>query len=386
MRFSKPEFWLLGQNVWSVPFRRAKKDAEARVEKFKNRPVLFVSSNGSGLGHLTRLWSIERSLDVDAITYTLSSAHHVLGKDSGRIIYFPSYSTLGMFGRFWNFLMAGHFHAIVRGMSPRRIVFDGTTVYPGIIAVAQKENVPITWVQRGCWKRDADLRSWQRHNAHEFADQVVIPGDYGYSECVTVGRDLEPEYVAPIVLTRDTDLLSRAEARKALGLEPSKKLFLIQLGGSSIGSLNKLLRVCIDSVRELGDEWSAVVVKNPLANDFPEADFETISAYPLARFYNAFDAAVMPAGYNSSQECVHFGLPTVLLPNPDTVTDDQEKRARGLEAAGLALVAQSQASLRQAIRVLAKDHVRTELRQRTSILRRDSGADEAARAIAKRLI
>lgn len=383
VRFQKTALWLLGRRIWALPFKRVSNRLSGTAQDVEDRSILFVSSNGSGLGHLTRLWAIEKALSCDAYTYTLSSAHNRLGKKREKIIYFPSYATLGMYGKIWNFLLAGHFAVVVKALQPKRIVFDGTTVYPGVIAVARRACVPITWIQRGCWKPHVDARSWQRHHTSEFADQVIIPGDYGCDEKVDVGQPAD--YVGPIVLTREEDLLSRLEARKALNLPLDKNLFLIQLGGASVGELNNLLDMCVNTVNALGPDWCPVVVRNPLSDISNDDGVLSISAYPLAQYYNAFDAAIMPAGYNTSQECVQFGLPSVLLPNMDTVTDDQERRAETLQAKALAISATSIREIHDGINRLADDEVRYNLRKQATERRVSNGAARAAQLISSKL-
>lgn len=381
MNLDNIKYLPLRLSLWSRVFARAKAQAERLRAEIGTTPVLMVSSNGGGLGHLTRLWAVEKRLQQqnEVVTYTLSSAYDKLGKPKSRMIYFPSYGTMGMYGRVWNVLLAGHFGAVVRGLKPKRIVFDGTSVYPGIIAVAQQNGIPITWIQRGCWKPEADARSKQRHAANRFADQVILPGDYGCDESVDVG--LEPVKVGPIVLSDEAELFNRDDARAMLGLPRDKKAFLVQLGGSTIGALNELLDEVLDAIGQLGEDWVAVFVRNPLATVEVGRDVYEISGYPLARYYNGFDAAIFPAGYNTSQECVHFGLPSVLVPNSATVTDDQNRRAQTMASRGIALCAESVAELREAIIMLGNDEYRMNIRQASHSAREANGALAAAAAI-----
>ena len=67
---------------------------------------------------------------------------------------------------------------------------------------------------------------------------------------------------------------------------------------------------------------------------------ELRGVYPLVRYLAAFDAVVSAAGYNAVHEFVPAGIPTLLVPNPATRTDDQIARASFLRGNGLALMAQ----------------------------------------------
>ena len=44
-----------------------------------------------------------------------------------------------------------------------------------------------------------------------------------------------------------------------------------------------------------------------------------IRDYPNSRFFEAFDFAIMAAGYNSFHEAVQFSLPTIFYPNMDSI-------------------------------------------------------------------
>ena len=286
--------------VSEANFAEITRRAEANIgEKDGRRPkkrVLLVSSNGAGLGHLTRLAAISRFLNAQSLFYTLSSAYHVLGKSSKEIIYFPSYGDIGLDGATWNPLLKAHFGAVVKGFQPDIIIFDGTYVYRGVTAVARQRGIPLVWLQRGCWRGDVLERSVQRRNPEDYVDQIVVPRDYGCLENEGQSQGvLTPEYIDPVTLLGRKEILQKQEARTALGLPSDKRLFLIQLGAGVLNDTNQIKSLAIDAVREIGEDWEPVLVANPLRKDFEliNKNFLTVSAYPLLRYLKAFDAAVL---------------------------------------------------------------------------------------------
>ncbi|MGV0353217.1 hypothetical protein [Corynebacterium confusum] len=341
----------------------------------------MVTSNGAGLGHLTRLNAVSKWLDAEILFYTMSSAYYKLGKARGDIIYFPSYGDLGMNGRQWNSILKPHFSAAVGGFEPDIVVFDGTFVYRPVSEVCREKGVPLVWMQRGCWKEEVDLRSKQRHDAASICDAVLIPGDYGCREQVNSGKGVKTFYLSPVVVTGKESKLSSAAAKEELGLPVDKKLFLIQVGAGVINDISHLERVAVNTVAELGDDWRPVVVSNPLKSSNRSFDAEVISAYPLGDYYAAFDAGVFAAGYNTVQESVGLVLPGIFVPNLATKTDDQLRRARGIEARGLGLVATTQEELRLAIRRYSDDEYRSQMRLRMLEVTAGDGAKEAAELI-----
>lgn len=346
--------------------------------------VLMISSNGSGLGHLTRLWAIEKNLNANVLTYSMSSAYYKLGKPNGRIIYFPSYGDLGMHARIWSIGLAGHLGAVVEAFRPHAIVFDGTYVYRGVQSVSKRYNVPIYWIQRGCWKPEVDEKSRQRHQPNKFASLVIVPGDYGCQETVDAG-ELKPVYTPPVLLNEAGARPSRDFVLRKLGLNPNKKYVLIQLGGGVINDNSSVKEASIKYVQKLGKDWEPVVVKNPLEKSDAYSGVESISAFPLTKLFSAFEFGIFAAGYNSVQESVHFGMPAVFIPNLETVTDDQLRRAQTIESRGLGYCAVDVQGLGEAIDLLAETSVRTRMRERMGEAREPNGASIAAKYIEQKI-
>lgn len=340
-----------------------------------NKPrVLLISSNGAGLGHLTRLSAVGESLEADNLIYTMSSAYKALGRDPRQIVYFPSYGDLGMNGVVWNSLMESHLSAVVDAYRPSIMVFDGTFLYKGVSAVARKANIELVWLQRGCWKPSVDQKSQQRHNAHQYCDAVIVPGDYGCREKVDLGQVLEPTYVEPVTLLDPGSLLSRRQARERLHLPLDQKLFLIQVGAGIINEIGDLKKFLVREVEKLGDDWLPVLVENPLQHGANDGRQINVQAFPLSRYFNAFDAAAFAAGYNSVQESVRFGLPSVFIPNSLTKTDDQERRAQGVASQGLGFAASTKSDISNSITELSLFHSRERIKRSMRFASAENGS------------
>lgn len=354
------------------------------ASSYPNHRVLLVSSNGAGLGHLTRLAAISRFLNGPSLIYTLSSAYHVLGKSSKEIVYFPSYGDLGLNGAVWNPLLKAHLSAVVKGYKPELIVFDGTYVYRGVTAAARQAGVPLIWLQRGCWRREVLRKSAQRQRPAEYVDGVVVPRDYGCVEAEPSHQgEIETHYVNPVTLLGRSELLERNEARRQLGLPRDKRLFLVQLGAGVVNDTNQLKSAAISSVRELGEQWEPVLVANPLKKDFElqHHDVLKFSAYPVLKYLKAFDAAILAAGYNSVQESVVSELPAIFVPNPQTKTDDQVHRAKGMAQGGLGMIATTVEEVSSAVLEMGQSGIRDAITQRL----RDTGVSNGAEEFEEKL-
>lgn len=343
--------------------------------------VLLVTSNGAGLGHLARLSAVASRMESETLIYTMSSAFSKIGWNRARIIYFPSSGDLGMSSRAWNPLMSAHFSAVLDAFNPDEVIFDGTFVYRGVIAGTQQENIPLSWLQRGCWKEGVDNSSYQRHHPDEICQRVIVPGDFGCEERLGFDGDIETEYVNPITLLDANDALDRSIACSELGLSPNKKHVLIQVGAGIINDVKSIQDFAADEVASLGDEWQAVLVRNPLSAESLSDKHVSVQAFPLAKYYKAFDAAVLAAGYNSVQESVQMALPSVFVPNPNTKTDDQFRRANGIHEAELGLLATTEAALGNAIRRLSSADFRSGMVRRMLENQLPNGAGQVAKIL-----
>ena len=87
--------------------------ASQQAKNSSSIDIVLVSSNGAGLGHLTRLEAITRRLRGSSVIYTLSKGYHKLGKRAEDLVYFPSARTLDLNPRTWNTLLFNHFGSFI---------------------------------------------------------------------------------------------------------------------------------------------------------------------------------------------------------------------------------------------------------------------------------
>lgn len=315
--------------------------------------VVLVSSNGAGLGHLTRLEAISRRLRGSSVIYTLSKGYHKLGKRAEELVYFPSSRTLDLNSRTWNTLLFNHFGAFIASSNPKVIVFDGTYLYSGIVDVSKTLDIPLVWIRRGRWRSEIKEQSAQYNSPQDFCDLVIVPGEYaGTDESAQPCATLE---VDPVLVHQHDELLSRAEAAEKLGLDSSFKYVLVQLGAGTINDIDGWVSAACSEIMSLGSDWKPVLLNNPLSerSNLPSGA-EVIEAFPISLYLNLFDFVIVAAGYNSVQEAVASEIPCIVVPNFSTVTDDQEARAAAIHNAGLGLKVDSLESLGAAIGSLAR--------------------------------
>lgn len=349
--------------------------------------VLFVTTNGSGMGHLTRGLAMARraSDGIRPVFLSLSQAVSAV-RDMGYLCeYYPSWKYWGVTTAMWHPRFAARLDAVVSTYRPSAVVFDGTVPYPGVTAAADAHpEIQWVWARRAMWKPGEGVR--ERIERGRFFDAVIEPGEVAAS----ADRGLTTEYrrearlVDPVLLLDPDEALDRTAAREALGLNDAMPTALVTLGAGNINDLTATVRT---SVSTLTDAGFRVVVTSPAIAESDvgaSGGVTSVRVHPLARYLNAFDAAVSAAGYNSFHELLAAGIPTIFVPNEATALDDQLARARFADEHGLAICVRevdADAGLPDAVDRLGDPAEREVIAKRAAASIERNGAPEAMRAV-----
>ncbi len=267
---------------------------------------------------------------------------------------------------------------VVSAFNPHLLVVD---TFP---AGTLQELLPIL---RWSFRRAFVFRAHRREHASDpylqetlkLYDLVLVPHGRGEAE-IPVPDGIQAEWTGPILIRDRDEAVPRAEARQRLGLSDGRLACYLSFGGGGdLEAISALQAVGELLARE--PELEVVAAPGPLSRQ-PPLRPRTVQHYPMAELFAAFDLAVSAAGYNTAQELMHHGVPSVFVPFPRAV-DDQEARARALAATGGALLAagpepaQVLASLRQ----LYAPARRQEMAARAMVTVAGGGAETAARAL-----
>jgi hypothetical protein len=349
--------------------------------------VLMVTSNGIGLGHLTRLLAVADRLpkSVQPVFLTLSQAVRLV-KDAGYLAEFiPFHRYLNCEPERWNGVLAEELHEALTFYRPRVVVFDGNAPYPGLMsALAGFPEIISVWMRRSMWS--PFHAKWLEPSAS--FDAIIQPGE------LASAFDLGPtqafadvvHHVPPILLVDPSSRLSREEARKALDVPEGRILVALQLGSGNNFSFNAIREAVVAAL--FANPGVEIVEFVSPAQDAAPSDggprHAVKAIYPSFRYAAGFDFAVSAAGYNSFHESLLGAIPTVFVPNEADEMDRQISRARfaELRGCGRLLRAFDLYAVAAVVDDMMDPGSRDRMRQACRELAVENGAGEAANFIA----
>ncbi len=298
---------------------------------------MLCTSNGVGLGHLSRVMAVARHLEdeFDVVIFTLSAAVSIPVSLGFRTEYLRSHEYSEFDGPQWNALLEQRLEHLAELYQPGLLLFDGTHPYAGLCRFLDRNRDMVkVWERRGMWQPGAGEPALLR--ARHF-DSIIEPGDYAaeYDTGATVAERAKVEPLAPIRF--GSHPIPRDDARADLGLAPDEVAALVQLGAGQINDVNSLIRQVVDRLRSANVRVvvAASVLAHPpkVSND----DVIVVQKYPITEFFGAFDLGFFAGGYNSFHEALSLGLPSVFVPNRQTKLDEQSARTRWAQDHGVGL-------------------------------------------------
>lgn len=376
--------------------------------------VILMTSNGVGMGHLSRQLTTALSgpRRMDAVVFSLSGAlPRVAAADRAgdlpgarerdiRYEYCPSRESgwlppsgwrRAVRTRYrsyrWHPYLRDRLVSLTAETGASAVVFDGVVPYAGLLEARRlMPGVGFVWVRRGMWRPQAP--AGQLAQSARF-DLVIQPGELGGgADRGPLSGRTDAVHVPPVSLTDVLPAATREEARATLGLPQDRQVLLLAPGSGALGSVEATAAQVREVVAAHGPEWVVAVTRQAIARHSVGAQERPGSpvvvlddVYPLARHLAAFDAAVSAAGYNAVHELLSASVPTLLVPSVHHVTDDQEARAAGVARRGAALLP-GRGGLEAAVTELLDPRVRGELRAACDRLERADGGRETAERVA----
>jgi UDP-N-acetylglucosamine--N-acetylmuramyl-(pentapeptide) pyrophosphoryl-undecaprenol N-acetylglucosamine transferase len=316
------------------------------------RRIVFYAVNGVGSGHITRLVSIarvlrrlarERNCELEIYFLTTSEAGKIAFTERFLTLKFPSIRTAIESGVSENEHRARGRQWVgqaLKSLSPDVIVVD--TFPEGAFGELPEL---VSKIRRKICVYRPSKPTFIEQSAHLFKleayDLVLIPEHEN-----EVGIDFPEKlrkrirYFGPVMIRDESEVLSRVQARATLGAVGNQKIVYLTFGGGGDERAEQILLGCLDSLVKT-DNLIAVGA-GPLYRGRVQygRNIRWFEHEVACELMLAFDVAISAAGYNSFNELMYFGVPTVFLPQK-RYADDQFARAQRAVEKGAALMLSS---------------------------------------------
>lgn len=304
--------------------------------------LVFMPTNGVGLGHAQRCTLIARALPRrrPRPVFAAFPSCAALIKAQGFDV-MPLVGRSALHAQSHEHDLANYLRLRALSAGARALVFDGGYIFDSVYRIALAREMPAIWIRRGLWPTDQDNSiALDREKAF---DRVIVPEEAFEELNLAYSRGAHVAAVGPIVQTLAPDPAGRAELRAALAERfgrPFERLAVTLLGsGVAAGRATQVQALC--GLHERRSDTLHLVVLWPNGTLEPGwfgwRNSRVVRTRHAAVLAAAADVAVTAAGYNSFHEALYNRIPAIFVPQTAGFMDDQRARAcaacdRGLAA------------------------------------------------------
>ncbi|OPJ56509.1 glycosyltransferase [Alkalithermobacter paradoxus] len=350
--------------------------------KSSGNGIVFAPTNGVGLGHLTRTLSIAKrvkKLDPrrEIIFFSTSPAMHLVLEEGFFGYHLPSKELFpkDTTPRQWDHLLQEHLMMIFKSHRPSVLVFDGAYPYNGLINSMKEAQLKGAWIKRHEYKGITESISIDRER---YFNHIIKTREAGKHSLVEKNGYY---YCDPPILLEEKELLDANEIRRQWKIPNEYKIVYVQLGAGNINDIKSTIYIILNILRKREDIF-IVIGESIIGKRLNIADerIQVIRDYPNSRYFKAFDLAISAAGYNTYHELMHFGVPSILVPNIYTEADDQISRAMYAQniGAAISLINPTEVDFEKAIEKALDPENNNKMKSAAKSLMSENGADQVA--------
>ncbi len=353
--------------------------------------VLFYAIDGTGLGHLSRLLAVARDARdlVEALGHRADFCFLTTSEASQAAWDFPVYK------------IPSKTVARESGASPRSFAAAAKILISNVVAAVRPDVLVLDTVAEGSFREFLFLKDYARrtafidrhkdtatsrsdaHQSHlALYDLVLVPDHADATKRYPIQPTLveRRRFVGPIHGYRGEEALDRATVRARFGVDADDDIVYVSAGGGGDRHAAAALETLIDVVAAEPRTF-VLVGYGPLYRG--ERVYRR-NVVPLAegdvwRFFPGVDFAVCAAGYNTYQELLAAGVPSLLFAQEKGLDRQDERIVRGAERGWhRVLSALDPHLLRVELATLREPHERERIRDALEARPRSEGRLRAA--------
>ena len=242
--------------------------------------------------------------------------------------------------------------AILRAFSPDVVIGTGGYASFPMVKAAAKAGIPTAVHESNM------VPGLTTEMLEPFADRIMV----GFEACREHYRHPEKVIVTGTPVRQDFFRLTKAEAKRQLGVDDGRPLLVSFWGSLGAAGMNRLMAdfLALEAAKEpfhhihgAGKGGYPVLLdllrqKGVDLKDHPALQVREY-IYDMAVVMRAADLVLCRAGASTISELTALGVPALIVPSPYVTNNHQEKNARVLEAAGGAEVLLEQGCSGQAL-------------------------------------
>ena len=227
--------------------------------------------------------------------------------------------------------------AILRAFSPDVVIGTGGYASFPMVKAAAKAGIPTAVHESNM------VPGLTTEMLEPFADRILV----GFEACREHYRRPEKVIVTGTPVRQDFFRLTRAEAKKALGVDDGRPLLVSFWGSLGASGMNRQMAdfLALEAAKEpfhhihgAGKGGYPVLLdllwqKGVDLKDHPSLQVREY-IYDMAVVMRAADLVLCRAGASTISELTALGVPALIVPSPYVTNNHQEKNARVLESAG----------------------------------------------------
>jgi predicted glycosyltransferase len=367
--------------------------------------VLFYTVNGLGLGHLTRCLSIARQLkkqdsSLIPLFFTSSEGSDLLYQEGFAYYKVPS-KTIARESKLTKRNLALSYSeiltSIVNTYRPVALVVD-TFPLGSMNDLLSVLALPLKWKKFFIHREQMNMDK-NKIETQNFYDFIIAPHSKGSAKIpIPVNKKDHLFWSNEILIREKTELQSREEIRKKLGVKEDENLLLINLGGGGDRTTTENYKQIFDLVLNSSSllrqkKIRFFVPKPPLSSTnelkevFSKLPLSTISFshFPLIELMPALDFAISATGYNTFNELLACQIPTIFIPKARGYDDQYGRAKRAFDAKAALFLEENQIQTHLIDNLKLLFDKKTEIFQSTFSFLQADGAEQAARFLSEKI-
>jgi hypothetical protein len=302
--------------------------------------VVFMPTNGIGLGHAQRCTLVAAELDrrckpVFAAFPSCLRLIKAYGHDAMPLVGRSPYHAQAHENDLVNYLRLRSLSA-----GAAALVFDGVYVFDSVYRAIVENRLRGVWIRRGLWQAGQNNTvALDREKAFE---RVIVPSEAFDELNATYSRGDHHRVVGPIVqrttLTADARQRLRDRLAERFG-RVYNRLVVTLLGGGVAADRGAQIQALCGILARRPDVLHLVVVWPGAVLQpgwFAWEGTRIVKTHHAGALTAAADLCIGAAGYNAFHEALYNAVPAIFVPQTGAMMDDQRARALAARERGLA--------------------------------------------------